>query len=207
MVPPATATRTIPFGCPIIGESEKRAVMEVLDGPLLTHGPRVKQFEARFAEFTGAEHAVATSSCAAALHMAYFCLGIGPGDEVIVPAQTHVATAHAVELCGARCVFVDAERRTGNIDIDLLEAAITERTRAVSIVHYLGMPVDMQRVLEIARLRPFRRRGLRSGDWDDLPRRPCRPARRRGMFLVLSGQAHDHCRGRDADYPPGGHRA
>ena len=153
MVPSATATRTIPFGCPIIGEAEKRAVMEVLDGPLLTHGPRVKEFEARFAEFIGSEHAVATASCTAALHMAYLCLGIGPGNEVIVPAQTHVATAHAVELCGARCVFVDSERRTGNIDIDLLEAAITERTRAVSVVHYLGMPVDMQRVLEITRSR------------------------------------------------------
>jgi len=91
------------------------------------------------------------SSCTAVLHLAYFCLGIGPGDEVIVPAETHVATAHAVELVGAKPVFVDAERDTGNIDIDQIEAHVSKRTKAIAIVHYLGMPVNMHRVVEIAR--------------------------------------------------------
>ncbi len=146
-----TALRSIPFGKPLIGAQEKRAVMDVLEGPTLVHGPRAKEFEGSFARFTGAPHAVSVSSCTAALHLSYFYLGLKTGDEVIVPAQTHVATAHAVELCGAKPVFVDAEKRTGNIDIDHIESFITPRTRAISIVHFLGMPVDMSRVMTIAK--------------------------------------------------------
>jgi len=146
-----TQTRTIPFGRPMIGEEERQAVLEVLSGPILTHGPRVHEFEKCFANFTKAHFAIATGSCTAALHLAYLHLGIGPGDEVVVPTQSHVATAHAVEYCGARPVFVDSEPRTGNIDIDAIEACVTERTRALSVVHYLGLPVDMDRVMAIAR--------------------------------------------------------
>jgi perosamine synthetase len=142
--------RTIPFGRPLIGEEEKEAVMEVLSGPILVHGPMSKAFECDFATFTGAPEAVSVSSCTAALHLAYFDLGIGPGDEVIVPAQTHNATAHAVEYTGAKPVFVDAEMRTGNIDIDQIEGYITPNTRAISVVHFLGMPVAMDRIVEIA---------------------------------------------------------
>lgn len=135
----------------MLGTEERDAAQMVLEGPILTHGPRVKEFEAAFAEFTGADHAIATASCMASLHLAYLAIDLGPGDEVLVPAQTHVAMAHAVEACGAKPVFVDAEPRTGNIDLDLLEDLITDRTRAVSVVHYLGLPVDMERVLELAR--------------------------------------------------------
>jgi perosamine synthetase len=141
----------IPFGKPMLGDEERAAVADVLSGTILTHGPRVKQFEAAFAEFTGAPYAVATATCMAALHLASLAIELGPGDEVLVPAQTHVATAHAVEICGARPVFVDAEPRTGNIDLDALESLITGRTRAVSLVHFLGRPVDMPRLLAIAR--------------------------------------------------------
>jgi perosamine synthetase len=141
----------IPFGKPMLGEEERSAVAEVLAGSTLTHGPRVKSFEAAFAEFTGAPHAIATATCMASLHLAYLFLEIGEGDEVLVPAQTHVAMAHAVVACGAKPVFVDAEPRTGNVDLDHLESLITPRTRAISVVHYLGLPVDMDRVLDIAR--------------------------------------------------------
>jgi dTDP-4-amino-4,6-dideoxygalactose transaminase len=134
----------------MIGDEEKTAVMEVLEGPILVHGPRSKEFETNFASFTGAGHAVSVSSCTAAMHLVYFYLGLGPGDEVIVPAQTHTATAHAVELTGAKPVFVDAELETGNMDIDAIAEKITERTRVISIVHYLGMPVDMLRINAIA---------------------------------------------------------
>ncbi|MBN1671871.1 MAG: DegT/DnrJ/EryC1/StrS family aminotransferase [Kiritimatiellae bacterium] len=144
-------TRSIPFGRPMIGEAEKAAVLEVLSGPILTHGPRVKAFEAAFASFTGAPHAVATASCTAALQLAYTALGVRAGDDVLVPAQTHVATAHAVELCGGTPVFVDSEPETGNIDIAQLETRMTARTKGVAVVHYLGMPVDMARVLAVAR--------------------------------------------------------
>jgi perosamine synthetase len=145
--------RTIPFGKPVIGEEEKKAVLEVLNGPILVHGPKAKEFEDAFAAFTAAGQAVSVSSCTAALHLSYFFLGIGKGDEVIVPAQTHAATAHAVELCGAMPVFVDAEPATGNIDISQIESAITDRTRAISVVHYLGMPVNMEQVMRIAQKR------------------------------------------------------
>jgi dTDP-4-amino-4,6-dideoxygalactose transaminase len=146
----ATMT-TIPFGKPMIGEEERAATLDVLSGSILTHGPRVKEFESAFAEFTGAPHAVATATCMASLHLASLAIDLQPGEEVLVPAQTHVATAHAVELCGAKPVFVDAEPRTGNLDLDALESLITPRTRAVSLVHFLGRPVDMPRLLEIAR--------------------------------------------------------
>ena len=141
----------IPFGKPMIGEEERSAVADVLAGTTLTHGPRVKDFEAAFAGFTGAPHAIATASCMASLHLAYLYLDLGPGDEVLVPAQTHVAMAHAVQSVGAKPVFVDADPRTGNVDLDQLESLVTPRTRAISVVHYLGLPNDMERVLEIAR--------------------------------------------------------
>lgn len=141
---------SIPFGRPIIGDEEKAAVMDVLSGHVLVHGPRAVGFEALFAEFVGGGNAVSVSSCTAGLHLFYFVLGLSEGDEVIVPAQTHAATAHAVALTGAKPVFVDAESATGNIDIDQIEAAITPRTRAICVVHYLGMPVDMERVNAIA---------------------------------------------------------
>jgi dTDP-4-amino-4,6-dideoxygalactose transaminase len=141
----------IPFGKPIIGEEEKQAVAEVLDGPILVHGPRSKQFESDFATFTGAPHAISVANCTAGLHLIYFHLGLSPGDEVIVPAQTHAATAHAVALTGATPVFVDAEVATGNMDPNQIEAAITPNTKALSIVHFLGLAADMDPIMALAR--------------------------------------------------------
>jgi perosamine synthetase len=140
----------LPFGTPLIGAEERNAVAEVLAGPILVHGPKAIEFENAFAEFTGAPHAISVSSCTAGMHLIYFTLGFGPGDEVIVPAQTHIATAHAAELTGAKTVFVDAEPETGNIDISKIERAITPRTKAIAVVHYLGVPVDMPLVKAIA---------------------------------------------------------
>ncbi|MGE0392407.1 MAG: DegT/DnrJ/EryC1/StrS family aminotransferase [Vicinamibacterales bacterium] len=141
----------IPFGRPSISEAERAAVMAVLGQDILTHGPRVREFEQVFAAFAGdGAHCLAVSSCMAALHLAYLHLGLGPGDEVIVPAQTHTATAHAVEAVGARPVFVDCEEATGNIDPALIADAITPRTRAVSLVHFIGIPCRMHEILGIA---------------------------------------------------------
>lgn len=140
----------IPFGKPLIGDEERAAVAAVLSGTTLTHGPRVKAFETEVAKFTGAPYAIATATCMAALHLAYLYLEIGAGDEVIVPAQTHVAMAHAVQAVGATPVFCDADPDTGNIDLEHLESLVSDRTRAISVVHYLGLPVDMERVAEIA---------------------------------------------------------
>lgn len=144
--------RTISFGKPIIGSEEKQAVLEVLNGPILTHGPRVKEFEAAFSKYLERNsHSLAVSSCTAALHLSYFYLNIKSGDEIIVPALTHTATAHAVELCNGTPVFVDSEKETGNININLIENYINEKTKAISIVHFLGMPVDMDSVNNIAK--------------------------------------------------------
>jgi perosamine synthetase len=142
--------RQISFGAPIIGEEERNAVLGVLSGNQLVHGPKAKQFESDFSDYIGGGHALSVASCTAALHLAYLNLGIGSGDEVIVPAQTHVASAHSVEYTGAKPVFVDVDRKTGNIDIEQLEQAITPRTKAICVVHYLGLPVDMDRVTAIA---------------------------------------------------------
>jgi len=142
--------RNIPFARPLIRDEERAIAQEVLSGHVLVHGPRIHEFEKAFAQWVNADNSVAVSSCTAGLHLTYFCLGLGQGDEVIIPAMTHVATAHAVEFVGAKPVFVDAESRTGNIDISQIEAAITPNTKALSLVHFLGMPVDMDRINAIA---------------------------------------------------------
>jgi perosamine synthetase len=138
--------RNIPFGKPMLDDSERNAVAAVLSGTTLVHGPVSKEFEAEFAARAGVKHAVSLSSCTAGLHLSLFVRGIGPGDTVIVPAMTHVATAHAVEFCGARPIFVDVDPLSGNIDPTGVEAAFREDTRAAMVVHYLGLPCDMARI-------------------------------------------------------------
>ena len=143
--------RKIPFGKPWITEAERNAVLSVLEGDVLTHGPQAHAFEREFVDFMGeGAHALTMSSGMAALHLAYWQLGIGAGDEVIVTAQTHVATAHAVEVVGARPVFVDCRPEDGNINPALIEAAISSRTKAIGLVHFLGIPCDMNAIMSIA---------------------------------------------------------
>jgi len=142
---------SIPFARPTIGDSEKQAVLEVLDGDVLTHGPQNKAFEQEFSAFMGGSaHAVTTSSCMAALHLACWQLGFGPGDEVLVPAQTHTATVHAVELVGAKPVFVDCNEQDGNMDVSVLRKKISPKTRGLIVVHFLGIPCPMDEVMQIA---------------------------------------------------------
>jgi dTDP-4-amino-4,6-dideoxygalactose transaminase len=146
-----SSPRTIPFARPWITAQDRDAVVAVLDSPILTHGPQGQAFEEEFSAFLGpGAHAVAVSSCMAALHMAYLAHGIGPGDEVVAPAMTHTATAHAIEWVGARPVFVDCDAATGNAPPDAIAAAITERTRAIALVHFVGIPCRMDPIMEIA---------------------------------------------------------
>lgn len=134
----------------MIGDEERAAVLDVLLSPQLVHGPRIVSFEHGFETMLGSNaHATSVSSCTAGLHLIYLHIGLGPGDEVIVPAETHVATAHAVEVTGARPVFVDCDA-SGNIDVTQIPQAITERTRAICVVHYPGLPVDVNAVNAIA---------------------------------------------------------
>ena len=140
----------IPFGRPMLDAEEIEAVTRVLSGPTLVHGPVSHAFEQRFAERIGTRRAVALSSCTAGLHLSLLVNGVGPGDAVAVPAMTHVATAHAVEFCGARPRFVDVEADSGNIDPEDLAAAVTPALKAIMVVHYLGLPCDMDRILALA---------------------------------------------------------
>lgn len=146
--------RSIQFAKPWITDKEREAVLEVLKGDILTHGPQNKAFEEEFAKFIGIGkeevHCVAVSSCMAALHLTYWQMGIGKGDEVIVAAQTHVATAHAIEIVGARPVFLDCEPNTGNIDPEKIGDLITKKTKAIGLVHFLGIPCQMDAIVKIA---------------------------------------------------------
>jgi perosamine synthetase len=143
--------KKIPFGYPVVNDLEIKSVTKVLKGHIFAHGPNIKKFEQEFSKFTKAPYSISVSSCTAGMHLIYFTLGIGRGDEVIVPSQTHVATAHAVELTGAKPIFVDADNLTGNIAIDQIEKKITSKTKAIAVVHYLGLPVDMYKINKIAK--------------------------------------------------------
>tara|TARA_B100001057_G_scaffold494399_1_gene590900 strand:+ start:882 stop:2048 length:1167 start_codon:yes stop_codon:yes gene_type:complete len=141
----------IPFGKPLIDGNEIKSVMNVLKSGIYAHGPISSLFEKKFCLFTGAKYSTTVSSCTAGMHLFYFALGIGKGDEVIVPAQTHTATAHAVELVGAKPIFVDCEINTGNIDPSKIEKKISKKTKAICVVHFLGVPVDMEKINLIAK--------------------------------------------------------
>ncbi len=139
----------IPFARPYLTGSEGAAVAQVIASGWLSQGPRVAEFEAAFAERVGAPEAVATTSCTTALALALHASGVGPGDEVIVPSLSFIATANAVWQCGAKPVFADIEPRTYNLDSEAVERAITPRTRAVMPVHQVGLPADMDRFLDL----------------------------------------------------------
>jgi len=147
------STEAIPFGRPMLSDRELDLVKRVLSGSTLVHGPMTKEFEEAFAARVGASHAISVSSCTAGLHLSLLAMGVGPGDEVIVPAMTHVATAHAVEYRGAKPIFVDVLDETGNIDGDLLAERCTSRTKVLLPVHYLGLPCDMDKIWSAARSR------------------------------------------------------
>lgn len=145
--------QNIPFGRPMIDESEINAVINVLSGPTLVHGQITKEFERSFAERVGVKHAISVSSCTAGLHLSLFSNNIGPGDEVLVPAMTHVATAHSVEYCGATPIFVDVEDFSGNINYNAIPDLISDKTKAAIVVHYLGLPCEMDSILSITNSR------------------------------------------------------
>jgi dTDP-4-amino-4,6-dideoxygalactose transaminase len=134
---------------PDVGADEARAVKEVLESGFLTMGPKVAEFEAEVARVCGVAHAVAVSSGTAALHLALLALGIGPGDEVVVPAYTFPATANVVGLAGARPRLVDVDPRTMNLDVTKVADALGPRTRAVIAVHLFGLPLDWDALHEV----------------------------------------------------------
>jgi len=141
----------VPFAKPYLRGDEGQAVAEVIASGWVSQGPRVREFEIAFAERVGALDAVATTNCTTALQLALYVSGVGPGDEVIVPSLSFIATANSVWQNGATPVFADIDPRTYNLDPAATERAITSRTKAIMPVHQLGLPADMDPLLELAR--------------------------------------------------------
>lgn len=144
----------VPLVDVVLGPEEIEAVTQVLQSGWLSMGPKTQEFEARFAQFLGVKHALAVANCTAALHLACEAVGLSPGDEVLCPALTFVASANAILYTGAKPVFVDV---TGSHDLNLspedAAAKVTARTRAIMVVHYGGYPVDLDAIAALARSR------------------------------------------------------
>lgn len=143
----------LPFAAPDITAAERDEVMAALQSGWITTGPRTKRFEAEFAARVGAKHGIAVNSCTAAMHLALEAIGVGPGDEVIVPAMTFAATGEVVRYLGAKPVLVDIKAGDHTIDPDAIERALSARTKAVIPVHYGGKACDMAPILELCRER------------------------------------------------------
>lgn len=141
---------TVPIARASLTEQEINSVLEPLRAGWLVQGPKVQEFEDSWSDFTNATHSIAVTSCTSALHLSLLALGIGPGDEVIVPAFTWISTANVVERVGATVVFVDIDLATFNLDVGQVEDKVTPRTRAIMPVHLFGLAADMNPLMEIA---------------------------------------------------------
>jgi perosamine synthetase len=147
----ALGTRRIPVAAPALVGREREYVIDCIDSTWISStGTYIERFEESFAGFCEAAHALSCSNGTVALHLALLALGVGPGDEVICPTLTYVATANAIAYCGATPIFVDSEPTTWNLDPPLVEAAVTSKTKAIIAVHLYGHPADMDAIVAIA---------------------------------------------------------
>ena len=140
----------IPIAKPVLEEAEGGAAYQAVLSGWVSQGPQVAAFERQFAAYTGASHACAVSSCTTALHLALIAVGVGTDDEVITASHSFIATANSIRYCGANPIFVDIDPSTYNIDPDRVLEAITPRTRAILVIHQMGMPCDLPTFSEIA---------------------------------------------------------
>lgn len=141
----------LPFALPNTDDAEVEALAEAVRSGWLTTGPKTRQFEAAFAEVVGATHAVAVNSCTAAMHLALEATGLQAGDEVLTTPYAFAATAEVIRYFGARPVFVDVEAETLNLRPELLETAVSERTKAILPVHIAGLAADLDSIHAVAR--------------------------------------------------------
>jgi perosamine synthetase len=149
-VPQSDPNVPLPLMRPYFDQEELDEIKGVLDSGWVSQGPKVREFEERVCDYTGAKHAIALANCTTALHISLLALGVKKGDEVIVSDYTFPATGHAVMYCGAKPVFADVRMDTYNIDPELMKKNITKRTRAVIPVHAFGLPCDMDALNEVA---------------------------------------------------------
>jgi perosamine synthetase len=140
----------LPLAVPYLTADEEIAAAEAIRSGWVAQGPRVAEFESLVAAHCHVDHAVAVSNCTAALHLSLVALGIGPGDEVICPSMSFIATANAIAHAGARPVFADVCEETYNLDVESAESRITPRTKAILLVHQVGLPADLDAFLELA---------------------------------------------------------
>ena len=146
---------SVPIARTSLTEAEIQSVLKPLRSGWLVQGPMVREFEDKWSLFTGAKHSIAVTSCTSALHLSLAALGVQPGDEVIVPAFTWVATANVVEHLGARVVFCDIDLNTFNLNVEQLDLKITAKTKAVIPVHLFGLAVDMNSINQLAKKHGF----------------------------------------------------
>ena len=140
----------IPFAKPLLGKEEKLVSRKILDGTTLTHGPNCRRFEKAFGRMHKNTTAVTLSNCTSAMFLALKTMKIGINDEVIVPAMTHIATAHCVAHTGAKPIFCDIDPNTGNINHNIIPKIITKKTKAIIVVHFIGLPANMEAINKIA---------------------------------------------------------
>ncbi len=186
---------------PVLGDAEAAAASEAVLSGWVAQGPRVAEFEAAFAPRVGASHAVAVSSCTTALHLALVVAGIGPGDEVIVPSLSFIATTNVVRYMGATPVFADVDLASQNVTPDTVAAALTPATRAVIVVDQCGVPADIDAIRNLCDPRAVTviqdaACAIGSTYKGALGRRAGRP----GRLLVPSAQGDHHRRGRHAGH-------
>jgi perosamine synthetase len=141
----------VPIARTSLTDTEIESVLGPLRSGWLVQGPKVREFEEKWSEFTGAQQSIAVTSCTSALHLSLAALGLGSGDEAIVPAFTWISTANIVEHLGAKVVFCDVDLETFNIDIQQIESKITSKTKAILPVHLFGLSADMQPIIELAK--------------------------------------------------------
>lgn len=141
----------IPIAVPYLGREEEEAAAAAVQSGWVSQGPKVREFEECFADYVGARFAVATTSCTTALHAALTVAGVGPGDEVVVPSLSFIATANSVVHAGATPVFADIDAGTCNVTAETIEKVISPRTKAVMPVHQMGLPVDLDPIMKFCR--------------------------------------------------------
>jgi perosamine synthetase len=146
-----TTKINVPIARTSLTEAEIQSVLVPLRSGWLVQGPKVHEFEEKWSEFTGAKHSIAVTSCTTALHLSLAALGLQPGDEVIVPAFTWIATANVVEHLGATVVFCDVDLNTFNLDVEQLARKITPKTKAIIPVHIFGLAAEMNTINQLTK--------------------------------------------------------